>query len=224
MKYRFQSFWVFFLRNIKIAFFVILTIYLSTLKSFSQTTEVYAGHKRLGVDIMWFKYFQNKEQQNSPFLFFSRNRASTDYDNKSGAFGSVNAVSYNFKNGLGIVTVGSLLNSGFTGKLGVQYFKQKGGFMFFGWAVADLKKKGNLDVFGMFRYQAALSESWKLFTQVELFTVYNPSNNYWFLTQRVRIGPKFKKSSFGLMADFSQFGKNNFQTANNFGAFLRHDF
>lgn len=191
---------------------------------FAQTTEMYSGHKRFGVDIMWFNYFQNTSHQNSPFLFFSRNRASTDYKNRSGLFGSVNAVSYNFDNGLGFVVVGSLLNTGFTTKLGIQFYKQKGDFMFFGWAVADVKRNGNVDIFGMFRHQYRLSDRWKWFIQLELFPVYHPVNDFWFLTQRIRVGPKVHKSSFGLMADFSQSGQRKWNTDHNLGAYIRHTF
>lgn len=191
---------------------------------FTQTTEIYSGHNRFGVDIMWFKYFQNAAHQNSPFLFFSRTRASSDYKNRSGLLGSVNAVSYNLHNGLGFVVVGSLLNAGFTSKLGIQFYKQKGDFMFFGWAVADLKRSGNVDVFGLFRHQYRLNDRWKWFTQLELFPVYHPVNEFWLLTQRLRVGPKVNKFSFGLMADFSQSGQRKWKTDSNLGAYIRHDF
>lgn len=123
----------------------------------AQSVETYAGHERAGVDLMWYKFFKDKKDAPTPFLFFSRNRASSDYGNSPTAFGSTNAVSYNFKNGLGLVAVGSFLNAGFTPKAGVQFVKIKGDFLFFGWLVADLKKEGNLDLFGMFRYQPAIS-------------------------------------------------------------------
>ncbi|HEX4958833.1 MAG TPA: hypothetical protein VFV46_11695, partial [Lacibacter sp.] len=87
-----------------------LLIYLllfNALVSQGQMFEFYAGHQRTGVDIMWFKNFKNNKEERTPFLFFSRNRASVDYKNSPTLFGSTNAVSYNFKNGLGIVTVAS---------------------------------------------------------------------------------------------------------------------
>lgn len=173
---------------------------------------------------MWFKNFKNNQQENTPFLFFSRNRASSDYDNKLGTFGSTNAVSYNFKNGLGIVAVASFLNSGFTPKAGIQFVKTKGDFMFFGWTVVDLKNNPNLDVFGLFRYQPKLSEDCKLFSQAELFPIYNFKNESWNITQRLRLGVKKNKTAFGLMADFNQQGKNSFATTENTGVFLRYDF
>jgi hypothetical protein len=209
-------------KNNFIFFIAVFSLFGNTV--FAQTTEAYVANKRYGVDIMWFKFIQNFEHENTRVLFFSRNRASSDYDNTFGAFGSVNAFSYNFKNGVGIVSVGTFLNAGFTPKAGVQYYKQKGDFMFFGWAVADIKRNGNIDVFGLFRFQPALNEKWKLFSQVELFPVYNPSNNFWFLTERARLGLKIDKLTIGFMADFNQFGSQKFTSQTNMGGFARYEF
>jgi hypothetical protein len=190
----------------------------------AQAVEIYAGHERAGADLMWYKFFKNKKDAPAPFLFFSRNRVSTDYDNSPTAFGSTNAVSYNFKNGLGLVVVGSFLNAGFTPKAGVQFVKIKGDFLFFGWLVADLKKEGNLDLFGMFRYQPVISGQWRVFSQLELFPVYNPKNDWWNITQRLRLGAKYRAWAAGFMADFSQAGTGDFVLTKNLGGFLRHDF
>lgn len=205
---------------------LILSVTLLLLQSrvTAQSVEAYAGHKRIGVDLMWFKNFKNAQAARTPFLFFSRNRASTDYHNAPTAFGSTNAVSYNFKNGLGVVAVASLLNAGFTPKAGLQLYKNKGDFMFFGWLVADLKKEGQIDLFGLFRYQPAINDRWKGFGQLELFPVYNPGAEIWSITQRLRLGARYHTWAGGFMADFNQTGKNNFAQTYNLGGFLRHEF
>lgn len=203
---------------------LLFSILIPNLALFSQAVEYYAGHERTGVDIMWYKFIQNKNQEKTPILFFSRNRASIDYKNEIAALGSVNAFSYNLKNGLGFVGVGAINNWGLTSKLGIQLYKQKGDFMFFGWAVVDLKKEGNIDIFGLFRYTPSLKNDWKIFSQLELFPVYNPNTGIWNLTQRLRLGPKYHKFSFGAMADFNQTGKTEFNQTNNFGGFIRYDF
>jgi hypothetical protein len=79
-------------------------------------------------------------------------------------------------------------------------------------------------LFGLFRYQPNINERWKLLTQVELFPVYNTGNSTWILTQRLRLGPKHKAWSGGVMMDFNQTGKSSFTTSNNIGGFIRHDF
>lgn len=209
--------------NYKMLMFAIALLF-SQSRVIAQSVETYAGHKRIGVDLMWFKNFKNTKDERTPFLFFSRNRASTDYKNAPTAFGSTNAISYNFKNGLGIVTVASFFNAGFTPKAGVQFVKTKSDFMFFGWLVADLKKEGTIDLFGMFRYQPTINDNWKGFGQLELFPVYNPTAEIWNITQRLRLGARYHALAGGLMADFNQTGKDNFTKTNNIGGFLRCEF
>ncbi len=137
--------------NVKLILFILATFLFRSV-AIAQSVEYYAGDKRNGVDLMWFKNFKDLKGEKSSFLFFSRNRASVDYHNAPTAFGSTNAISYNFKNGIGVVTVASFVNSGFTPKAGIQFYKQNGNFMFFGWALAEIKDEGTIDVFGLFRY------------------------------------------------------------------------
>lgn len=209
--------------NFKIILLLIAT-FLFRGVAIAQSVEYYSGDERNGFDLMWFKNFKNLNGEKSPFLFFSRNRASVDYHNSPTAFGSTNAISYNFKNGFGIVTVAGFLNSGFTPKAGFQFYKQKGDFMFFGWAVADIKKEGNIDIFGLFRYQPKINEQWNFFSQLEIFPVYNPSSEFWNITQRIRLGTKYQNIAFGLMTDLNQSGINGFTTTENIGGFLRYEF
>lgn len=203
---------------------IVLATFLYWGVAFSQSLEYYAGDERTGVDLMWFKNFKNLKDEKSPFLFFSRNRASVDYHNSPTIFGSTNAVSYNLKNGLGVVGVASFLNSGFIPKVGIQYYKQKGDFMFFGWLVSDAQKNGNLDLFGLFRYQPKITEKWKGFGQAELFPIYNPNSEYWNITQRFRLGVKYHQLAAGAMLDFNQRGTNNLTNTGNIGVFFRNEF
>lgn len=207
----------------KVFSMLVVTLFVQS-RSIAQALEAYAGHKRAGVDLLWFKNFKNNKEARTPFLFFSRNRANLDYKNSPTAFGSTNAVSYNFKNGLGIVVVGTFLNAGFTPKIGIQYFRQKGDFMFFGWAVADVKKQGSLEVFGLFRYVPEINRYFKGFGQLELFPGYAPSTAVWNITQRLRLGLKYHSWAGGFMADFNQAGKTTLLYTHNMGVFLRHDF
>jgi len=205
----------------KLLFFLLMILHQSVL---AQMAEYYAGHKRTGVDLMWFRNFKNSKGEKSPFLYFSRNRASVDYKHAPAAMGSTNAVSYNFKNGVGLVAVASFVNTGLVPKAGVQYYRQSGNWMFFGWLVADLKEKGNVDLFGLFRYQPVVNETWKGLLQLELFPVYNPSSEFWNITQRIRIGAKKNSWGGGFMIDLNQSGTTRLTNANNTGVFLRYDF
>jgi hypothetical protein len=215
---------VFHFETFRVMKYVVLLLFcLAVSPAMAQQVEYYYGDSRQGIDILWFSTFKNDAGKATPWLFFSRNRSSVDNDDRS-AFGSTNAVSYHFKNGLGIVGVGFYGASGFVPKAGVQYVKAKGDFLFFGWAVADLESDGNIDVFGLFRWTPALKKEWKLFAQAELFPVHTPSSGLWNITRRVRLGPKHRTWSGGMMADFNQAGKDTFTRTRNIGAFIRHDF
>ncbi len=209
----------------KTKFILITAFYLLFNTAFSQSVEVFAGDKRIGVDLLWFKNFQNKNEGKTPFLFISRNRASTDYQNSSTGFSSTNAVSFNFKSGIGIIGVASFLSTGFMSKLGIQYMRAKRNSMFFGWLVADLKNKAGIELFSVFRYQPALNKNLKIFTQIELYPVYNLSYKTINFTQRLRLGLKYHDSwTIGPMTDINQTGKNKLTQTYNFGGFLRHEF
>lgn len=207
---------------LSLCFFYLLTLGCFTVNA--QLVETYYGHKRSGVDLLWFKYFKNSSGEQHPWLFFSRNRASIDHPESPALLGSTNAVSYNFKNGFGFVAVGSFQNSGFTPKAGIQYAFQHKDFSFFGWLVSDLKQQGQIDLFGLFRYQPIVYKTWRWMTQVELFPVYLPHRDFWNLTQRLRTGPKYGPWTAGFMADFNQAGNNSFTSIQNFGGFLRYEF
>ncbi|MFM7855752.1 MAG: hypothetical protein ACKO96_28470, partial [Flammeovirgaceae bacterium] len=116
--------------------------------SFSQiVVEGFVGDQKTTADILFFKYFKNKEGNNSTFLFFNRNRASMDYRQTSNAylpqFGFTEAVSYNHPalKGFAPVAVVQIFNTGTFPKIGVQYFHQKKHFMFFTWAVIETMQK-----------------------------------------------------------------------------------
>jgi len=87
--------------------------------------EVFTGHEKTTVDIMFFKYVRNKQKENSEFLFFNRNRASLDYDQSSTEnlpqLGFTEAISYNHLalNGFAPVLVSQILNRGFYPKAGI---------------------------------------------------------------------------------------------------------
>ena len=78
--------------------FIILIGICSTAKA-QIPVEIFAGHERTTVDIMFFKYFKNNQGENSRWLFFNRNRASVDYRMTKTSylpqFGFTEAISYN---------------------------------------------------------------------------------------------------------------------------------
>lgn len=190
----------------------------------AQSVEAYAGNHRAGIDLMWLRTVKRKDDRPTPLLYFSRNRAGVAYKGSPTLFASTNAVSCNFKGGIGLVAVGSFLNAGFTPKAGLQYHRQSKDFLFFGWMVADLSRKGAIDVFGMFRYTPPIATGWKGFTQLELFPVLQTASKARTYTQRLRLGVKRTSWSTGLMHDLSVYRSNTSSNSWNLGVFFRQDF
>lgn len=217
--------------NFKILFVVIVMLLFRGIAFAQIPVEVFAGHKKATVDIMFFKYFKNKEGKNSIFLFFNRNRASVDYKMTETTnlpqFGFTEAISYNHPRlkGFAPVVVVSILNRGVYPKAGIQFAKIKKDYTIFSWIVLETLKDPNIDFFFLARYTPKLSDKLNLFSQIELVNTFPTVEQKKFsFTQRFRLGLKIKEFQFGAGLDLSQLGRNNFTKSENFGGFLRYEF
>jgi hypothetical protein len=193
--------------------------------------ELFVGDKKTTLDIMFFKFIKNKEQQNTNWLFFNRNRASIDYKMTTTTdlpvFGFTQAISYNHKKlkGFAPVVVAQISNRGIYPKAGIQFFHRKKDFTFFSWVVSETLKNPNLDLFVLTRYEPRLTEKLHLFTQLELVNAFPTiKNNNFTFVQRVRLGLKIKAFQFGAGSDFSSIGRNDFLNTINIGGFIRYEF
>lgn len=200
--------------------------------AFSQIpVEVFTGHEKATVDIMFFKFFRNADGKNSRFLFFNRNRASVDYRMTGSSylpqFGFTEAVSYNHEKlkGFAPVFVGQVFNSGVYPKAGVQYYTMKGNFTVFTWLICETLSNPVIDYYLLSRFEPSLTTNLGLFTQLELVNGFNtdPQGNNAF-TQRVRLGLKTKAWQYGLGTDLSQSENNGYKIQYNMGIFLRYVF
>lgn len=193
--------------------------------------EVFVGHKKTTLDVMFFKYFKNKDNTNSKFLFFNRNRVSVDYKMTATtdlpSYSFTETVSYNNSKlkGFAPVLVGQLSNRGVYPKAGIQFVFMKKDFLFFTWAVCETKAKPIMDFFLLMRYEPTITEKVKAFAQVELINAFplESTLNYTFI-QRARLGLKIKSWQFGAGTDFAEIGNSYFATTTNLGGFLRHEF
>lgn len=211
---------------------VALTMPLLSGIAFAQTpVEIFTGHKKTTLDIMFFKFFKNKEGQNSKFLFFNRNRASIDYAMTTTTnlpqFGFTEAISYNHPKlkGFAPVAVVSIVNRGIYPKAGIQLAKIKKNYTIFSWIVSETLESPNIDYFFLGRYTPKLTQKLNLFSQIEFVNTFPTAkqNNYSF-TQRYRLGLKMKDFQFGTGVDLSQMGRNDFIKTQNLGVFLRNEF
>jgi hypothetical protein len=80
--------------------------------------EVFAGHEKTTLDIMFFRFFKTDDGKDSCWLFFNRNRAGVDYHMTDTTFlphfGFTEVVSYTHEDLLGFapVVVGQVLSGG----------------------------------------------------------------------------------------------------------------
>ncbi len=193
--------------------------------------EIFGGHERTTVDIMFFRFFKNQRNENSRWLFFNRNRASVDYRMTKTMFmpqfGFTEAISYNHEKlkGFAPVLVGQVLSWGVYAKTGIQYVHIKKDVTIFTWLVCETKNEPDIDYFLLLRYTPKLSDRINLFAQAESINAMPTiSTRNFSFTQRLRFGIQLKNYQFGLGADFSQTGNTTFTETNNIGAFLRHEF
>jgi hypothetical protein len=211
-------------------FSIILIIFWSTAKS-QIPFEIFAGHERTTVDIMFFKYFKNNQGENSRWLFFNRNRASVDYRMTKTTFlpqfGFTEAISYNHEKlkGFAPVIVGQVLSWGVFPKAGIQYAHISKNMTIFTWLVCETLEKPDLDYFLLFRYTPKITEKVNLFTQVESVNAFpTESMDNFNFTQRIRVGIKHQAYQFGVGADFNQSGNTTFTKIYNVGVFIRNEF
>jgi hypothetical protein len=211
--------------------FILFSFFIYT-SAFAQIpVEIFGGHERTTLDIMFFKFFKNKEGQNTKWLFFNRNRATLDYRMTKTTFlpqyGFTEALSFNAPKlkGFAPVLVVQLLNRGVFPKLGIQYAHQTKNLTIFTWAVVETLKEPNIDYFLLTRYTPKISEKLNLFTQLELFNgLPSVEKNTFSFVQRLRIGLKIKEWQFGVGADFTESGRGDLVNTQNIGGFIRHEF
>lgn len=192
--------------------------------------EGFAGDKKATIDVMFFRFFKNKEGQNSKFLFFNRNRASIDYKMTETThlpqLGFTEALSYNHPSlkGFAPVFVAQVFNSGIYPKAGVQYIHLNEKITIFSWLISETQKDPGIDYYILFRFTPAITPKLKLFTQLEsLNTIPTGSEDYSF-TQRFRLGLKWQLMQYGIGSDLSEKGKDSYAFTSNSGLFLRYEF
>lgn len=191
--------------------------------------EVFSGHRRTTADLMFFKYVKHKEN-NTPFLFFNRNRASIDYRQTSTQylpqFGFTEALSFNHKSlkGFAPVVLVQVLNNGTYPKAGIQKAATGKDFLFFSWIVSNLKEKPGIDWFLLIRFTPGITSKTKLFLQAETINAY-PDFKFKKLncTIRARAGLQWQQFQTGAGSDQVLSGKT-WMHRNNTGIFVRYNF
>ncbi|MEY3367143.1 MAG: hypothetical protein RI973_298 [Bacteroidota bacterium] len=193
--------------------------------------EVFGGHEKTTVDIMFFKFFRDSRGENTRWLFFNRNRASVDHRMTESSylpqFGFTEAISYNHKQlkGFAPVLAGQVLSRGVYPKAGIQYAHLRKNLTIFTWLVCETLEDPFVDYSLLFRYTPRLTEKANLFTQVESVNAFpSASGGHFSFTQRLRLGLQLRAFQFGAGADFNQAGNGTPAKTSNIGGFARYEF
>lgn len=193
--------------------------------------EIFVGHERTTLDIMFFKFFLNDDNSHTPWLFFNRTRAGLDYRLTDTSyfpqFGFTEAFSYNHPslNGFAPVGVVQILNRGIFPKVGIQYANISTDATLFSWVVVETRQRPAIDVFLLARFTPKITDIWRLFTQIELINALPTEGQALFsFIQRGRVGVQYRSFQWGVGADITLTGKSAFAHTANIGLFVRHEF
>ena len=183
-----------------------------------QSLELMPGTERFFADVQWLKPLDKDYK----FSLFSRTRATVDYENNTDIFSGA-YLNYTTKSGIGGSLVGRISSGGAGAELGAHYFKKHSSITFFGLASMALAEEFSYSWFSIFRYRPSLNQNWKLFTGVELYSLFN-TNGHVFSVQRLRAGLDRNSYQFGLALNLSGSGADYTDTFTNPGIFIRKEF
>jgi hypothetical protein len=193
--------------------------------------ELFVGHEKATVDLTYFRYVKNRDDKNTRWLFFNRDRISVAYEKTNGQyqprFAATFAMSYNPHTWKGIapVAVVSASNQGVYPKLGMQYYTVRKDFVFFIWSIVETMEEPDMEIFMLTRFTPPMNKNLKLYFQLESGNRFglHEERAYSFF-QRTRAGLCSGRLQGGLAADFEQLGYHAFNRSKNLGLFLRYEF
>lgn len=194
--------------------------------------EIMAGDKQASFDLMFFKFFKTKSDENSKFLFFNRNIATFDYRMTDSTylpyFAFTEAISYNHSKlkGFAPVVVTQFTSRGFFPKAGIQYARVREHLTIFSWLVTETLANPEIDYYVLIRYTPKITKKLEFYSQLESLNVFSTEsglkNRFY---QRARIGLGIYNWQFGFAANLSQTDSaTGLNFGSNIGGFLRHEF
>lgn len=195
----------------RLIFILLVLVFASNLKA--QSIEFMVGDNGKFLDVQWLKFIDTSYH----WSVFSRTRATADYEDKTDLFTGA-YLNYTTKTGFGLSLVGKIGSSGSGADAGIHYFKKKTKWVFFGLASAGAKSNFEYSWFSIFRYTPAISDKWKLYFSLELFTLFQ-DDLHLISVQRMRLGLGYKGFQFGVADNLSQTG-DDFSSKNNFGGYV----
>ena len=199
----------------KISLFIVLLVLISPL--LGQSLEIMPGTERMFIDAQWLRQFEDRQ-----WSLFSRSRATDDYDGNTNLFTGA-YLNYTTSKGFGATLVGRTSSRGSGFDTGLHLFKAESKFMIYALASIGLSDELSYSWFSMARFYPPLTEKWKLYTSLELFSNF-AQHRHAASVQRIRAGLDWQGLQFGLAVNLSGLGKQYEITDTNPGLFVRKQF
>lgn len=196
---------------------VFMCMLLSSLSLKAQSFELMTGHEAVFVDVQWLQFFDDDKQ----FSLFSRTRATSDYNSSGDVFTGA-YFNYTTRTGIGPSLVGKINRSGVHADAGVHLFKSRPDYMLFALVSMGIKTEPEYSWFSIFRYTPSINENMKLYTSLELYTLF-VEGRHQFSVQRIRLGISRDKLQFGLAANLNYYSEQ-WILDDNLGVFIRKVF
>lgn len=185
--------------------------------------EVFAGDKRIAIQVLFNKKFSPK----SRFSFFNVSMSTADYSNNASEneFTTISSLKFEVLKGLA-VTAGANINSanGLQPSAGFQYIFSKKNILAIVSPVIYFKPTTNFETFLLFVYRPAISRQLNLYTRLQALYNYNlqvDSHDRSYMYARLGLG--YRNFAFGLGTNLDRYGPMKY-LKENYGVFIQVEF
>lgn len=201
---------------IKTGLLLILTLLRVASHTYTQSVELMPGTERIFADVQWLKPLGVEYQ----WTIFSRTRTTVDYEDENRDFFSGLYLNYTSKSGFGGSVVGRLSTTDAGVDTGPHFFKQTKDITLFALASISLQSELSYSWFSILRYTPELSEKWKVYSSLELFSAFRKVGHA-VSVQRIRLGLDRSGYQFGMAVNFRATGRPYSLRDTNPGLFIR---
>lgn len=183
----------------------------------AQSFEIMPGVQRIFIDAQYLKFLDHEGR----ISLFSRARATAEYDRQASDLFTGAYLNFSTRSGLGVTLLGRIATHTSGVDAGLHYFRSKRNWMLYALPSINLGDELIYSWFSILRYTPELSEEWKLFSSLELFSAFAQMGHL-NSVQRFRVGLDKKGYQFGLAINLNQ--SRFSETDVNPGAFFRKQF
>ena len=199
--------------------FILCIYFMCKTPSISQSIEIMPGAERIFVDVQFLEFFD----QDLRWSLFSRSRATSSYtDSKTDLF-TGSYMNYTSRFGFGGTILGRISSNGGGIDAGIHFFKSSKSFMIYALTSININDELLYSWFSIFRYTPLISEKWKGYLSIELFSAFAKVGHL-SSVQRLRIGAESGGYQFGLALNLQASGTSLNEVDSNPGIFIRKAF